>query len=135
MYSGKGTPLASPVDHDDLEQLLERFPDTPQEYIDLIKIHDGITFIKEKSDEVTDEGLILSVYSAINALFIMTEWHPELMEDIPGCFFFASDGGDYGYLFGKHDGRGGIYRIGLSSPFWEHADYLGDSIYDILRKY
>lgn len=132
MYSGSGGPLASPVSEDDLRALLEQFPDTPQEYLDLLKIHDGITFIEKNPGGTRADVLAISVFSAFNAVHTMTQWYPFLITQMPGCFFFANDGGDEAYLLGTHDGRSGIYSVGLAYADWEGATYLGESLSALL---
>jgi len=132
MYSGRNTPLAPPVSPQDLHDLLEIFPDAPREYIGLLQVHDGITFIEKNPGGVENDVLVMSIFSAFNALHTMTEWYPFLTEQMPNCFFFANDGGDEGYLFGHHVGRTGIYRVGLAYAEWEGATYLAPSLFALL---
>ncbi|MGY2892522.1 hypothetical protein [Deinococcus sp. UYEF24] len=130
-YSSIGAPFAAPVSSDDEQQLLQRFPEAPLEYLELINIYDGMTFIEKDPDDTKHGVLVMSIFSALDALYTMTEWHPFLITQMPGCFFFARDSGD-GYLFGSKDGQYGVYRVSLAYAEWEGATYLGESLRAVL---
>ncbi len=61
----------------------------------------------------------------------MTDYFPWMITDMPGCFFFGSDG-DIMYFTDKHDGRYGVYKVEAAGPCWEDAVFVGNSIKSVL---
>lgn len=96
----------------------------PQEYIDVLKAHNG------GEGEVGKEGW-LCLFPAKNLYDVNNSWYKILMEDIPDYFLFGKDCADTGYAF--HKLNHSYHAFGLMSNFeTDGITYCGDNFLQFL---
>lgn len=121
--------LSSPVSQGDLEELLSQFPNTPPDFIEIIKIHDGVI--------IGGNGLLehfeLTVFSAEEAILVPTQWYKLLPVLLPNVFFFAQNG-DYVFFFSEDEDskKMGVFKVEFGASDWSEVEYMGHSIEAVL---
>ncbi|WP_189093512.1 SMI1/KNR4 family protein [Deinococcus ruber] len=120
--------MQPPAKPEQIEKPLEHFPNVPRDYLELIRLHNGMTFMYNIPGSILFIMRILSVEDAID---MMLDWHPYLIENMPNTFFFGQDG-DEVYLYGTNNGKYGVYRVGIADGEWDGAEYIGKSLASIL---